>query len=290
MNRTHKPLLAALSAVLGATLLAGLGASYAFADTATVGLDASLNTNVNVSSQDKQDNATVTTGVRASVKAHSQTDSKNRADQEINRRVSALDSLNVRIGDIIKLSADEKSSLGSLIQAQISALSALEAKIQTDTSTTSLKADIQSIINSYRIFILVLPKGAILAATGRIDTIVSDMQTIGTKLQARISAAASAGANVSVAQSALADYNTKVTDASVQANAAQSEVANLQPDNGNASVQASNTAALKDARSKIQVAQQDFVAARKDITTIRQNLPKVNASATTTESTSANTH
>lgn len=65
----------------------------------------------------------------------------------------------------------------------------------------------------------------------------------------------------------------------------------LTPDNGNATIEASNTAALKDAHSKILAAQQDFVAARADAETTIQDLAsfKVSASAnaTATASTSA---
>jgi hypothetical protein len=39
----------------------------------------------------------------------------------------------------------------------------------------------------------------------------------------------------------------------------------LKPDNGDTTIAASNTAALKDARTKIQSAQKDLKAAQKDI-------------------------
>jgi hypothetical protein len=81
----------------------------------------------------------------------------------------------------------------------------------------------------------------------------------------------------------------KVTDANTQASAAVSEIANLEPDNGNTTIAASNTAALKDARSKIGVATKDLVAARADIATIVKGVkgtgPK--PTATTTASASA---
>jgi hypothetical protein len=90
------------------------------------------------------------------------------------------------------------------------------------------------------------------------------MQTLAGKLQTRISAAQSAGNNVTVAQAALTDMNAKLTDANTQAQAAITEVSGLKPDNGDQTVMQSNTAALKDARTKIQTAQKDLVAARKD--------------------------
>jgi hypothetical protein len=96
------------------------------------------------------------------------------------------------------------------------------------------------------------------------------------KFSARIAALPS-GTSASLSAT-LADYNAKIADAKVQANAAVSEVANLKPDNGDTSIQQSNTAALKDARSKTQAAQQDIVAARKDAETIVKGLRGTGAS------------
>ncbi len=47
---------------------------------------------------------------------------KNRADQEITRRLNALNALGTRVNDMVRLSADEKSSLSSTIQGQITAI------------------------------------------------------------------------------------------------------------------------------------------------------------------------
>ena len=105
-------------------------------------------------------------------------------------------------------------------------MNSLATQITADgNSTTSLKTDIQSITGSYRIFALIIPQGAIEAATDRIMTIVSDMTTIGTKLQARIGSSASASVT-----SALADYNAKIADANTQAQAAASKISSLTPD------------------------------------------------------------
>jgi hypothetical protein len=115
------------------------------------------------------------------------------------------------------------------------------------------------------------------------------MTDLGTKFSARISAAQSAGNNVSAAQSALVDFNAKVADGNTQAHAAATEVATLTPDNGDKTVMASNTAALKDAHAKIQTAQKDFVSARADAQTIVKALASFKASVKATTSVSAST-
>src|SRR5262249_2095811 len=146
-------------------------------------------------------------------------------------------------------------------------LNDLKAKIATDASansTTSLKLDIQSITQSYRIFMLVMPQISIEAAADRGQNLAGLLSALAGKLQTRLTAAQSAGVHASSSLPLLADMNTKIADAQVKEQAAVNEVASLQPDNGNQTVMQSNLAALKDARSKIQAAQQDFVSARQD--------------------------
>ncbi len=238
-------------------------------------------------------------GIRAGVKANASTTLGTRitlitskADQEIARRIDSLNALNARVNAMVRLSSTEKSDLSSSIQSQITAMNTLQTQIAADAaanSTSSLKADVQSITSSYRIFMLVLPQGTIEAAADRALSIVGIMNDLGTKLSVRIQTAQSAGNNVTAAATALSDFNAKVSDANVKATAAASEVASLTPDNGNATVMASNTAALKDARAKIVAAQQDFVAARTDAQTIIKALATFKTSASVTVTTTAST-
>jgi hypothetical protein len=66
----------------------------------------------------------------------------------------------------------------------------------------------------------------------------------------------------------MTDLKAKLADAKTQADAAVAEVANLQVDNGDKTVQTANTTALKDAKAKLVVAQKDLAAARHDAATI----------------------
>lgn len=219
-------------------------------------------------------NATVQTGgVSAAVKAARNAVTKilTRADDEINRRVGALDALDVRVNAMTKIPASDKTALSTNIQTQVQAMSTLESKIEQDATsnaTTSLKTDVQSITKSYRIFALIIPQGTIEAAADRVLDVGGLLTTLAGQLQTRITAAQTGGANMSASVSALADMNTNITAATTATNAAVAEIANLQADNGVASVEASNTAALKDAHAKIVAAQKNLVTARADAGTI----------------------
>lgn len=212
------------------------------------------------------------------------TKAKNRAGEEIQRRIDMLNELNTRVQAMAHVSADEKTSISGVVSSQITSLTELKAKIDADTDLATLKTDIQSIAQSYRIFMLVIPSARIDVAADKINTAATAMTALAAKLQTRI---AGATGDSAAATAALTDMNAKVADAQVQANAAVSLVANLQPDGGDKAVQTSNTAALKDARAKIQAALKDIKDARQDAHTIVKWLHEVGASGSASASSSA---
>ncbi len=207
-----------------------------------------------------------------------------RTSAEISGRVEDLIKLQSRIQGMKNLSDSQKASFAATIQTQIAALNALAAKIKTDTSTTTLRADIQSIGPAYRIYMLIHPQLAILAAGDRITTIVGMLQALGTKFDARLAAHANADASVK-----LAELRAKIADASVQEQAAVTGVINLQPDQGNKTIMDSNTAAIKAARIKIQAAMKDVRTAFGDARAIAQLL-RASGSVTATSSASTSNH
>ena len=276
---TLKKLSLLLALLLG---LASLAPAFALAQTTLgAGVDASANATVGSTS--------VSAGARFTA---TETRAKTRGGNEIDRRITALTDLNTRVQAMQRVSDAFKQSLGSTVQAEISTLTTLKTKIDGDNDSATLKTDLQSITDGYRIYVLVLPQGRIAAAADRVATIVNMMGTLGGKLHTRIQAAAAAGNDVTALNSTLSDLSAKITDAQTQAQAAITASATLQLDNGDKTVMASNTAALKQARADIVAAQKDLADARKDIGTIISGLAKfpganagVNASSTTNTTT-----
>ena len=165
-------------------------------------------------------------------------------------------------------------------------MNALQAQIGMDqNSTSSLRVDVQSITGQYRIFALIIPRGAIEAAADRVMTIVSNMTTIVNKLQTRIPALSSPVSPT--AASDIADFNAKITDANTQAQAALSEVTPLMPDNGSSTLMQANTSALKEARADIKTAQQDLTTAYQDIVAVVKALIARGTPTTTSTATSS---
>jgi hypothetical protein len=210
--------------------------------------------------------APVASTTRAAKLDATATNAKTRADQEIDRRIASLTKLSTRVGEMTKLSPSQISGLQSDLAAQIKTLTDLKAKIDADTDLATLRADIHSITESYRIYALVLPRTHIVSAADRILTVVADITALEPKLEARIAAATTS--DKSALDAAYADMKAKIADAQTQATAAVSLVIGLAPDNGDKSVGAGNAAALKEARTKIEAATKDLKAARADIKTI----------------------
>jgi len=261
-----------------------------FAAETSLGGDANVKTNIGGVHVETEMEATAS--ATSSMKGHDGliVRAKSRADEEILRRINALQKLDDRMSGMQRLSGDEMSRLSDSIKAQIQAMTNLQAKITTDAddnATSAMKIDIKSIADSYRIFMLVMPQAAITAAADRVMSIASAMSDLAAKFQTRIATAQSAGADVSTAVTALADFNAKVADANVQAQAAISEVSTLTPDSGDQAKLQTNLAALKDARAKVVAAQKDLNTARDDAKAIIKVFAsaKVNVHATTTAST-----
>jgi len=194
--------------------------------------------------------------------------SRARATAEIDRRVASLQKLEARVQTMNRVSASSKTSLKASLDSQITVLTDLKAKIAADTDDATLKADIQSITKSYRIYMLVMPQAAILATADRVMTTTDLMTELNTKLKTRIDAAATAGKDVSAVTTSYTSMQAHVADAKVHAQAAIDLSATLKADNGTDAVMTANQQALKDARAKLNAARDDLKAARKDAASI----------------------
>ena len=102
--------------------------------------------------------STTTVGTRAQAALAARiTKGKDRADQEITRRITALNDLNTKVQAMARVSANEKTAISAAVASEVANLTTLKGKIDADTDVETLKTDIKSITASYRIFMLVIP-------------------------------------------------------------------------------------------------------------------------------------
>ena len=195
-----------------------------------------------------------------------------RGDTMVNGRVASLNKLLAKIPTMKNVPANDQAILTANVQAQISNLKTLQAKFDADTDVKTARADVKSAIDSSRVYAVTIPQVNIAAADDRIGTIVGLMQTLLTKVQARIATVQAAGKDVTAMNAAVTDIQAKLSDATTQAQAAESGVVNLAPDNGVAATAASNKTAITAARTAIKAATADLQAARADFRTIASGL------------------
>lgn len=270
--------------IAGISLLAGILSIVSFGSFIPVAdaLGADIKVKAAVSTE-----GIASTSVKVDAKLQARIETgKKRAIEEIDRRIAALNNLNVRVEGLVRVKTDEKVLFSNSIKTQVKELEDLKVKISADTDIETLKTDIKSITDSYRIFKFVIPQGHIIATTDSIVTTINMMATVGAKLEARIRTLESSGTDVKALMATLTDMSVKITDAKVQADAAFSLIANLTPDNGDKVKMKANDDALSSARAKIKIARADLEAARKDarkiVTELKKIEVKTNASATST--------
>ncbi|MGE5042361.1 MAG: hypothetical protein ACM3IJ_05680 [Candidatus Levyibacteriota bacterium] len=184
---------------------------------------------------------------------------RNRADTEIQRRLTALNELLTRVNNLKHVSATNKTTYTTAIQTEVTNLTALKTKIDADTDAATLKTDVKSIVDSYRIFALFMPQIRLLSASDSITDITDNLTALTGKLQTRITTAQSAGQNVASLQTLLTDMQTKIADAKTQATTIATDVAPLTP-----AGYPGNKTTLEAARKTLQSAFQDLKTAGQD--------------------------
>ncbi|KND49237.1 MAG: hypothetical protein AB203_02475 [Parcubacteria bacterium C7867-008] len=194
------------------------------------------------------------------------------ADTGVDMRIQKLNDVLIRLDKTERLSDSARASIKASVTGQIQSLKDVKVKIQAN-STSTVKDKMNTTNHPFRAAALVLPKAAITAAADRIMTIAGQMEAFSAKIDARITAASTAGTDVTAARAALTDFNAKVADAKVQAQAAITLIATVSADKeADETTFKANVAALKEARTKIDAAQADLKAAREDIGKILKSI------------------
>lgn len=129
-------------------------------------------------------------------------------DCEINRRLVTITVLQNHVANPNGLTHGDLTALQTLLTADTSGLTALKVTIDAETDVTALHTDIGTIVTGYRIYLLMVPLTAEVISADNEATAVSRLQAMATKLQARITAAGTAGKDVTQAQD---DLNSMTT-------------------------------------------------------------------------------
>ena len=204
---------------------------------------------------------------------------RKRADLEITRRVASLTELITRINGLKKLSQTNKTALINKVQEEITSLNTLKTKIDADTDLTTLRTDVKSIVQSYRVYAFYIPQIRILAAADGLNQSADNLATLSAKLQTLITGSGATGETLTSLQSYISDMNLKIKEANDTYQLIETEVLALTPAGYPA-----NKATLEDARAKLKIASKAIKTARDDAKQIVKILRSLNKNLKATKS------
>jgi len=208
---------------------------------------------------------------------------KKRSLAEIDRRIKSLNQIMTKVTELKKLSDEQKATITTQIQTEITNLTTLRAKIEAETDLEILKTDAKSIISSYRVYALFIPKIHILTGAEATLTAIEKMTSAYTELNQRADDAAIGGSDTTQVELLLATMQTMITSATTDTNTAITTVAPLTPDG-----YPGNKTSLTAAREKLRSARSNLMDAyknAKNASMLLRQLPPVQPTATSTPTT-----
>jgi hypothetical protein len=163
---------------------------------------------------------------------------KSEVTARIDLRLSALSRFEARIDTAKNLSSDHKTTLSNLITQDRSGLTDLKAKVAGETTAIALRADAKSMVDDYRIFILVGPKVRLTMASDTEVAAIARLGTAYTKLSDLVAKAKAAGKDTAAAEQDLADMKAAMDKAASAINGQVATLLAIQPGPDAASIRA----------------------------------------------------
>jgi hypothetical protein len=188
---------------------------------------------------------------------------KQRAAAAISVRLNSLSRAIPAVNSNKWLTATDRSTLVNTLTADQSGLTALQPKIQADTTVAQARLDYQSIFLDYRVYALALPQVRLAAAaddiTGGVLPRLTDAQS---RLTSLLSGSGS-GKDSPAVQAAMSDLAAKIQAITSATSGLSASLLALTPSQYDA-----NHTVLAGPRETILAARADIVAARADVMTV----------------------
>jgi hypothetical protein len=185
----------------------------------------------------------------------------NRLKVEISRRIdlrlAALNRFDTTISAAKHLSDAHQSTVHTLITGDVSGLQALKTKVNGETTVAALRTDAASMVNDYRVFLLVGPKARLSIVGDTEDFAVGRLHTAHDKLADLVAKAKTAGKDTATAEQNLADMQADLDKATAAINGQVAAVLAIQPGPDGAGI----TAKLQAPRTAFGAGRADLSAA-----------------------------
>ena len=190
---------------------------------------------------------------------------KTLAGTRINGRLAELHALQLAVSAAANLTSSDKSTLNSLLSSDLTGLTALGDKISSDSTVQSVRADEVTMVDTYRVYLLVAPKTHLSIVFDDEAAVITKLQTVYSTLSAALT---KAGGGTSAEQAQLADMQTQITAAQTGLNGRESTLLAIQPGPDATTI----TGQVKTLRTSAQGVRKDLGAAVADAKALRADL------------------
>lgn len=181
-------------------------------------------------------------------------------NSQIALRVKDLNVVEAKMTGVVTLSKNAKDTLIAQIASEISGLNALKSKIDSGTTLSSVDAGIKTIYSDYRVYVLILPKIALIETADKELVTSAQFSQLNKLLAPLVAAAAKSNSNgAKVAQVALKNMDKEYRQARAISATIEVNVLPLQPSDYN-----SNPGILKGDNAQLVTANKDNNLAAKD--------------------------
>jgi hypothetical protein len=181
-------------------------------------------------------------------------------DIRIELRLKTLSALKIAISGATNLTSTDRSTLSGIAAHDISGLTALKARTDAETTVAAVKLDGRSMIDDFRIYMLVVPKVRFAIASDQETVVIAKLQTAHDKLASIATALAGQGKDVASEQGELSDLASQISTATSTLSGKASGLLAVQPSPDAAAM----TSAVAPVRSAVRGARTDIKAGLAD--------------------------
>jgi hypothetical protein len=188
------------------------------------------------------------------------------ATSRIDGRLNTLHALQLAVNNASHLTSPDRSALSSLISADISGLTSLRGKVGGETTVSAVRADETTMVNQYRVYLLVAPKVHLTDAFDTEAAAEAELQKVHDKLAARL--AKRPGGITAAEQARLTDLETQLQNARQADSGKVATLLAIQPGADADAIHSALSplvAAAKTARADLNKAREDAKALRGEL-------------------------
>lgn len=138
------------------------------------------------------------------------TNFKDRITAEIDRRLTNLTELKTRVTNLSQLTDSQKTSLTTQIQNEIDTLTALKAKLSSETSSDTLKEEVKPLVQTVRNHNNFMLQIRLLIASNSLKTAAQSLTTFATRLGEGINSYEQQGNDVTELNTHLSEMTAQI--------------------------------------------------------------------------------